>query len=158
MKREKLFGDGRPVPMDRNAKTRVMVLARALSRRTEPGRAYGALTAKALAVLHALLWGRHNATTGRCFPSYETIAEQAGCARSTVYEAITALERVGLMTWCNRLKRIRERCTDLLGPDGVRIRVVRTSNAYRFTDPGERAAQAIPTCRPSKSEKPYWNP
>ena len=29
-RREKLFGDGRPRPMDRNAKTRVMVYARAL--------------------------------------------------------------------------------------------------------------------------------
>ena len=36
-RREKLFGDGRPRPMDRNAKTRVMVYARALMRRTEAG-------------------------------------------------------------------------------------------------------------------------
>ena len=55
-RREKLFGDGRPRPMDRNAKARVMVYARALMRRTEPGKAYGAITAKALAVLEALLW------------------------------------------------------------------------------------------------------
>jgi len=36
-RREKLFGDGRPRPMDRNAKVRVMAYARALMRRTEPG-------------------------------------------------------------------------------------------------------------------------
>ncbi len=36
-RREKLFGDGRPRPMDRNAKARVMVYARALMRRTEVG-------------------------------------------------------------------------------------------------------------------------
>src|SRR5208337_4967958 len=48
-RREKLFGDGRPRPMDRNAKARVMVYARALMRRTEVGKAYGAMTAKALA-------------------------------------------------------------------------------------------------------------
>ena len=53
--REKLFGDGRPRPMDRNAKARVMVYARALMRRTEAGKAYGQITAKALAVLEALL-------------------------------------------------------------------------------------------------------
>jgi hypothetical protein len=49
--------------------------ARALMRRTEKGKAYGAVTANALAVLAALLWGFHNAASGRCFPSYETIAD-----------------------------------------------------------------------------------
>ena len=44
-RRSKLFGDGRPRPMDRNAKARVMVYARALMRRTEAGKAYGAITA-----------------------------------------------------------------------------------------------------------------
>ena len=37
---------------------------RCLSRRTEKGRAYGVVTAKALAVLEALLWGFHNARSG----------------------------------------------------------------------------------------------
>jgi hypothetical protein len=46
-RREKLFGHGRPLPLDRNAKARVMVYARALMRRTEKGRAYGEVTAKA---------------------------------------------------------------------------------------------------------------
>ena len=67
-------------------------LARALMRRTEKGKAYGPITAKALAVLEALLWSFHNARSGLCFPSYETIAERAGCARSTVAEALKALE------------------------------------------------------------------
>jgi len=31
----------------------------------------------------ALLWGFHNAQSGLCFPSYEKIADRAGCARST---------------------------------------------------------------------------
>jgi hypothetical protein len=42
--------------------------------------------------LEALLWGFHNAKSGLCFPSYERIAEAAGCARSTVAEALKALE------------------------------------------------------------------
>ena len=67
--REKMFGLGRPRALDRNAKIRIMHLARCLSRRTEPGKAYGVLTAKALAVLEALLWAFHNATSGLCFPS-----------------------------------------------------------------------------------------
>ena len=71
-RREKLFGMGRPRPLDRNAKARIMHLARCLSRRTETGKAYGMVTAKALAVLEALLWGFHNAKSGLCFPSYES--------------------------------------------------------------------------------------
>jgi len=59
-KREKMFSLGRPRPLDRNAKVRIMHLARCLSRRTEPGKAYGEITAKAVAVLEALLWAFHN--------------------------------------------------------------------------------------------------
>src|SRR5277367_4127648 len=98
-RREKLFGDGRPRPLDRNAKVRIMTYARALMRRTEKGKAYGPITAKAVAVLEALLWGFHNARSGLCFPSYETIAKHAHCARSTVAEAIKALEEAGILSW-----------------------------------------------------------
>src|SRR3954453_8377182 len=96
----------------------------------------------------ALLWGFHNAATGRCFPSYETIAERADCARSTVYEAIHALERAGILTWVNRLVRIREVGADLFGRAANRWRVIRTSNAYAFTDPKPGASGP----QPSKSE------
>ena len=149
-RREKLFGDGRPRALDRNAKTRIMIFARALSRRTEKGKAYGPITAKALAVLEALLWGFHNARSGLCFPSYETIARRAGCARSTVGEAIKALEEAGLLSWVNRITRIRERCADLFGHSGTRWRVIRTSNGYAFTDPKGAASRDFP----SKSDFP----
>src|SRR4051812_12451085 len=96
----------------------------------------------------ALLWGFHNATTGRCFPSYESIAERAGCARSTVYEAIHALERAGLLTWVNRLVRVREWGPDLFGRAQNRWRVIRTSNAYAFNDPQARLAT-----KPSEASK-----
>jgi hypothetical protein len=109
--------------------------ARALMRRTEKGRAYGAISAKAYAVLEALLWGFHNAKSGLCFPSYESIAEKAGCARSTVAECLKALEDAGILSWVNRIARIRERCEDLFGRSGSRVRVIRTSNAYEFHDP-----------------------
>lgn len=134
--REKVFGPGRCVPLDRNAKVRVMMLARALSRSQEPGKAYGVITGKFVAVLQALLWGFHNAATGKCFPSYEAIAEAAGCARSTVYEAIRALEQVGLLSWQNRIKRVREFVPGLFGKASAwRWRVIRTSNSYVLTDP-----------------------
>jgi DNA-binding MarR family transcriptional regulator len=149
-RREKMFGLGRPRALDRNAKVRIMHWARCLSRRTEKGRAYGVITAKALAVLEALLWAFHNARSGVCFPGYEKIAEAAGCARSTVAEAIKALEDAGVLSWVQRVKRVRERCSDLLGDNGWRWRVLRTSNAYNFRDP------RLPNS--SKSEKPTGTP
>jgi hypothetical protein len=134
-RREKVFGDGRPRALDRNAKVRIMTRARALSHRTEKGKHYGSITAKALDVLEALLWGFHNARNGLCFPSYETIADRAKCARSTVGEAIKALEEAGILSWVNRITRIRESCEDLFGRMGTRWRIVRISNAYHFRDP-----------------------
>jgi hypothetical protein len=135
-RREKMFGLGRPRALDRNAKIRIMHWARCLSRRTEKGRAYGVVKAKALAVLEALLWAFHNARSGLCFPSYEKIAEAAGCARSSIAGALKALESCGILSWVHRLKRVREPCPDLLGDNGWRWRVLRTSNAYDFRDPG----------------------
>ncbi len=132
-RREKMFG-GRCRPLDRNAKARIMHRAHALTHRTEKGRAYGAITAKALAVFEALLWTFHNARDGRCFPGYEKIAEAAHCARSTVYEAIHALETAGLLTWVNRIKRVREAIPGLPGVGATRVRVIRTSNAYVFAE------------------------
>ena len=148
--REKLFGYGRPRPLDRNAKARIMHYARCLAREKAVGRQRGIVTRAALEVLQALLWAFHGARNGLCFPSYERIAEAAQCARSTVYEAIRALEDAGLLTWVNRIKRVRERCVDLLGDQGWRWRVLRTSNAYEFRDPSPSAERP----NPSKSEKP----
>jgi hypothetical protein len=144
LRREKMFGMGRPRALDRNVKVRIMHWARCLSRRAEKGRAYGVVTAKALAVLEALLWGFHNAKSGLCFPSYETIAAAAGCARSTVAEALKALEETGILSWVNRIKRVRVACPDLFGGEGVRVVPQRTSNAYHFTDPGTPAGRPNP--------------
>ena len=134
-RREKVFGLGRPRALDRNAKVRIMHWARCLSRRTGKGRHYGALTAKFVEVLRALLWTFHNRHSGVCFPSLATIAEAAGCSRATVATAIKVLEGEGLLTWVHRIKRVRERCADLLGANGWRWRVLRTSNGYSFNDP-----------------------
>jgi len=140
-RREKVFGPGRQIPLDRNAKARVAAYARAWDRRhRQPGQRGGALGRAALDVLGALLWAFHNARSGCCFPSYERIAERAGCARSTVAEAIKVLELAGVLTWQNRIARIRERCADLFGRDGWRWRVIRTSNAYSFRDPQPQLA------------------
>jgi hypothetical protein len=150
-RREKVFGPGRALPLDRNAKARIAVYARAWSARNRrPGQHKGPLTRAFLDVLGALLWGFHNARSGACFPSYEAIAARAGCARSTVAEALKALEFAGVLTWQNRVVRIRERCRDLFGHDGWRWRVIRSSNAYYFRDPKPELS-GVPA---SKSENP----
>lgn len=156
--REKVFGPGRPVPLDRNAKTRVMVLARALARRTEPGRHYGDLTAKAIDVLQAILWGFHNCHSGHCYPSYETIADRAACSRTMVYQAIRMLEAVGLLTWVQRIKRIREYVPGLFGKGSAsRWRVVRTSNAYAFNDPASKFKFQIGTLTQDSNKESFAN-
>ena len=135
-RREKVFGPGRAVPLDRNAKARIAAYARAWSARNRlAGQHKGPITRAFLDVLGALLWGFHNSRSGCCFPSYEAVATRAECARSTVAEALKALEWAGVLTWQHRITRIRERCRDLFGREGWRWRVIRTSNAYVFRDP-----------------------
>ncbi|OYY03524.1 MAG: hypothetical protein B7Y73_06595, partial [Acidocella sp. 35-58-6] len=104
-------------------------------RHKRPGQHRGPLTRATLEVLEALLWGFHNSRDGRCFPSYETIAQRAQCCRDTVYEAIRALEAAEILTWVNRLIRVQFRELDLFGKLALRSRLIRTSNAYIFRDP-----------------------
>ena len=146
-RREKVFGPGRAVPLDRNQKARITAYARHWDRlHRQPGQRGGALGRAALDVLSALLWAFHNARSGRCFPSYERIADKAGVARSTVAEAIKALEFAGVLTWQHRLVRVREQCLDLFGNRGWRWRLERRSNAYVLIDPQQRVS------RPSATE------
>ena len=62
-------------------------------------------------MLQALLWRFHNSRSGVCFPSYEAIAAKAECARSTVAEALKALEWAGVLTWQHRITRIHVSAT-----------------------------------------------
>jgi hypothetical protein len=152
-----VFGPGHAVPLDRNAKARIAAYARAwTARERRPGQHRGPITRAFLEVLEALLFGFHNAHSGRCFPSYERIAAKAECHRCTVAEALKVLEWAGILTWQHRIARVRERCRDLWGREGWRWRVIRTSNAYVFRDPSAAAACHPAEDRrfPSKSENP----
>jgi Helix-turn-helix domain len=150
-RRAKVFGPGRAVPLDRNAKARIAAYARAWSARNrQPRQHRGPITRAFLDVLGARLWGFHNSRTGCCFPSYERIAEVAECARSTVAEALKALEWAGVLTWQNRITRILLRERDLFGQWASRWQVIRTSNAYVFRDP----LPQLPSGFPCKSENP----
>jgi hypothetical protein len=157
-RREKVFGSGWAVPLDRNQKARIAAYARAWSARNrEPGRRHrGPVTRAFLEVLQALLWGFHNGRSGACFPSYAAIAAKAECHRATVAEALKVLEWAGVLTWQHRIARVRERCRDLWGHEGWRWRVVRTSNAYVFRDPVGDAAENRGFR--SKSENPAGTP
>jgi Helix-turn-helix domain len=114
------FGNSRPLKPE--MKNRLTAEARRMTRPTEPRMHYGQITAKQLEVFRALLWKFHNCVTGWCFPSYERIAEEAGCHRDTVHQAIAALEEAVLLTWDHRIQRRHHR-------------VLRTSNCYRFKVP-----------------------
>ena len=135
-RREKIFGPAPGVPLDRNAKVRIMIYVQGYNaRHRQPGQHRGPITRAFMEVLEALLWGFHNGKDGRCFPSYETIAARARCSRDTVYEAIKALEFANVLTWVNRITRISVRSRDLFGQWATRWQIIRTSNAYLFRDP-----------------------
>jgi DNA-binding transcriptional MocR family regulator len=109
--------------IDRNARARLIYFAEALDRRThQPGRHGGVLKRTGLAVLKALVFG-FLGRGGRCDPSLDTLARMAGCARSTVIEALKRLEAAGLV---RRIARWRA-----VAANGGLV-VVRTSNAYTF--------------------------
>jgi hypothetical protein len=59
-----------------------------------------------------------------------------------------------VLSWVNRITRIRTRERDLFGQLATRWRIIRTSNAYLFRDPLP-CHEGRPTCRVStKSENP----
>jgi hypothetical protein len=151
-RREKLFGEGPRIPLDREAKVRIMHLARGLKHKTEPGKHYGRLTGKFVDVLHAMVWLIHDGRSGQCNPAYGTIAAKAGCAPSTVGRAIRALEAVGVLSWVNRIRRVGIRERDLFGQWTMTWRVLRTSNAYVLNDPGRGSGARESAGKPSKTE------
>jgi helix-turn-helix protein len=105
-------------------------------------------------VLEALLWGFHNSRSGCCFPSYEAIAAKAECARSTVAEALKALEWAGVLAWQNRITRILVRERDLFGRWASRWRVIRTSNAYVFRDPKSEGSSGFSSTSENRAGTP----
>jgi hypothetical protein len=126
-RREKLFREKRGIPLDREAKVRIMAYAKGYNaKHRRAGQHQGPITWGFFRVLKTLLWEFHNPKTGYCFPSYETIAGRAQCCRDTVYEAIKVLEESGILDWVHRFDKIFV-CGSW--------QVIRVSNAYLFRDP-----------------------
>ena len=91
-----LFGDGPRVPLDREARA-VWRARLGFARRA------GRITSLHAEIGLALL--RRLSQEGRCDPSHQTIAEDAGVSDRTVRRALRALATCGLLTWVRRLVR-----------------------------------------------------
>ena len=135
-RREKMFGEGRACRSTATPRPGSCRYARALSHRTEPGKHYGVLTAKFLAVLARAVVGLPQCRQRpllpdrmRPSPSTRTAAARRSIRRSTRSSAPAS------SAGCNRIARIREWGPDLFGRAQNRWRVIRTSNQYRFVDP-----------------------
>jgi DNA-binding transcriptional MocR family regulator len=136
--------------MNRNERARLIHFAEALDRRThEPGRHGGVLKRTGLAVLKALVFG-FLGRGGRCDPSLDSLARMAGCARSTVAEALKRLEAAGLV---RRVARWRA-----VAANGGLV-VLQLSNAYLFPmadeaqKPPETGSRPQPTTHLFKQPK-----
>lgn len=119
------------------ARGRMMRAAQAL-------RASGRLTLAQCAVLEALLY-RILGNDGACFPSYAYIAARAAVARSSAQLAVIALERVGLLEVCNRLRWERVHVEGV----GWSRRPRQTSNCYVFVLPDVASSEAKASARPA---------
>ena len=83
-------------------------------------------------MLRALLKRFYSHRDGTCFPSYDAIAEAAGCARSTVAAKLRVLEQLGI------IETIRRKVVATFTSKAHRVRfdvAVQTSNSYRFNIP-----------------------
>jgi len=110
----------------------------------KPGQHNGPLTHAYLVVLRTLLFRFHHQVTGECFPSYAAIAKRSGVSRTTVGEAVKALELADILTWSHRIGRTWRRVRDVLTGQLVRLtQVVRLSNAYEFRVPSAPAKSAF---------------
>lgn len=153
-RREKIFGPAPSRLLDGNAKARVWAAAGAYNARSRrEGQHQGPLTWATLRVLRALLWRFHGADGGgRCFPSYEKIAAAAKCARSSVAVALKALEEAGLLTWCNRIARVRVFVADLFGRGRPEWKLLRISNGYELLDPLRQGSKSDYRTRPQNRD------
>jgi hypothetical protein len=129
-------------PLDRNARQRLLFLAKRLERRTKgKGRANGALGDIGLQILDALL-SYANRRTGLCFPSYLILQAITGRSRGSIAAALRRLERAGIIKVIRRLKRIWiDRMSPITGQPERIMATVQDSNLYAFSGPAALAGQ-----------------
>jgi hypothetical protein len=125
--RGSIYGDGPRRALDRDQRARFRFLLNAHRRANR-------LTPMTEIVGNALL--KRLGVDGRCDPSHQTLADDAGCDERTVRRALDGLQGLGLVLWVNRLVR-----------DGWRA--VQGSNAYLLA-PSDVANP--PAIRPRSSD------
>jgi hypothetical protein len=149
------FGPPERRRLDRNLVARILFLAEALDRRTRTKRQHGGvLKGKGLDVLRALLRRFYSYRTGETYPSYEQIAEAAGCCRATVAAKLRILAELGIVEVIRR--KVVERFVSAV--HRVRFDVpVQTSNSYVFNfalvDRPQHGDLALPLLCPALEAK-----
>lgn len=142
-------------PMDRNARARLLYLAELLERRTKaPGRRNGTLGYAGLAVLKALLLRFANGKTGLCCPSYTALQCATGLCRQAIADALSRLERAGLLRIVRRL--VRERVTRISPTTGLLetyVGTIQSSSIYSFAK-DERAIDWFASHLPASNSRP----
>lgn len=134
--------------LDRNTKAKIIFCAEQRELKSkQPGRKDGVIGQSGLRVLRTLLHQFHNASTGRCDPSYIGIMARSGLCKEAVATGLQKLEAAGVLKIVRRLAR-----------DGWRT--IQLTNAYLF--PAEAPAllpsllnRQKPTCSESF---PYRRP
>jgi hypothetical protein len=116
--RGSIFGDGTRTPLDRNGRARFRFLLNAYRRARR-------LTRAAVDVGEALV--KRLGDDGRCDPSHETLARDAGCSESTIGRSLVQMRDLGLLRWDRRIVR-----------NGWRAE--QTSNQYQLDPTGESPA------------------
>lgn len=122
--------------IDRNDRFRIKIAARIYDRQTHKPRQHGGeLGLVGLAVLDALLFVFLNMQTGRCDPSFETIAAAAGCCPRAAKDAMDRLEAAGFIVRQRRIIVTRHAKQWPSGKVFFVDRAQQITNAYRLNFP-----------------------
>lgn len=125
--------------LDRNAKVRLLVAVEIMERTTKAkGRRNGWVSVPGLTILRTLLLRFHNASTGLCCPSLDTLQAATGLCRQTIITALRRLEAVGVLVITRRIVRLWQGCGRAVVRQG--------SNLYAFRDlPAQVAIRSAPS-------------
>ena len=136
------------VPMSRKEKAKLYHEARRWERGSAASRrgacfkvsTQGRLGRSGIDVYRALLFDFHNEKSGRCDPSYRTIAEKVGCCVRTVARALARLKIAGLIDWLPR-------CSPVPQDDGGFL-MRQDSNWYGVNPQGQWRGYRAPPAPP----------
>ena len=110
-------------------------------------------------MLRALLRRFYGYAKGKCYPSYDEIAEAAGCCRETVRKKLKALAAIGILSIVRR--KVVASFTSRTGRARYDV-AVQTSNSYVFNFPlpdrsvyGDTELPLLRPGRPAEAEAKF---